>query len=145
MHYCRCLLLCFFIKEVRFIPVTHFNIICNLHQVTYLLWRASRVHISIALETHEEHLLTSHHGLIGHTCGSPAHKQHAHGQRVRNLSMRQQANFLTIPFQTAAGNRSAPPRAPHGFTRTWTRLRAPLQARAPSPLTCVNKIHPLGT
>ncbi len=43
----------------------------------------SRVHISIALETHEEHLLTSHHGLIGHTCGSPAHKQHAHGQRVR--------------------------------------------------------------
>ncbi len=29
-----------------------------------------RVQISVALETHKEHLLTSHHGLIGHTCGS---------------------------------------------------------------------------
>ncbi len=37
------------------------------------VWQASRVHISVALETHEEHLLTSHHGLIGHTCGSSTH------------------------------------------------------------------------
>ncbi len=36
------------------------------------VWRASRVHISVALEIHEEHLFTAHHGLIGHTCGSSA-------------------------------------------------------------------------
>ncbi len=38
----------------------------------YTLWRASRVHISVALEMHEEHLFTAHHRLIGHTCGSSA-------------------------------------------------------------------------
>ncbi len=61
----------------------------------------------------------------------PAQKQRAHRRRVRNLSMRQQPNLLSILFQTAVCNRSAPPRAPHRFTRTWTRLRAPQQARAP--------------
>ncbi len=36
-----------------------------------------------------------------------AHKQRAHGQRVRNLSMRQQDNFLSVTFQTAVCNLSA--------------------------------------
>ncbi len=36
------------------------------------MWQASRVHVSFALEMHEEHLFTAHHGLIGHTCGSSA-------------------------------------------------------------------------
>ncbi len=32
----------------------------------------------------------------------PAHKQRTHRRRVRNLSMRQQPNLLSVPFQTPA-------------------------------------------
>ncbi len=83
-------------------------------------------------ETHEEHLLTSHHRLIGHTCRSSTrlHISSVLTDEQRNHSMRQQTNILSVPFQTAARDRPASPRAPHGLTRTWTRLRAPQQARA---------------
>ncbi len=72
------------------------------------------------------------------------HKQRAHRRKERNLSMRQQTNVLSVPFQTAAHDQPASPRAPHGLTRTWTRLRAPQQARAQTPFTLTNRIHPLG-
>ncbi len=74
-----------------------------------------------------------------------AHKQSAQRRTERNLSMRQQTNFLSVHFQTGARDRPAPPQAEHGLTRTWTRLRAPQQARAQTPFTLTNKIHPLGT
>ncbi len=107
------------------------------------VWRASLVQISIALETHEEHLLTSHHGLICHTCGSSTrlHISSVLTDEQRENSPWQQTNILSVPFQTAARDRPAP----LGLTRTWTRLRAPQQARAQTPFTLTNKIHPLGT
>ncbi len=74
-----------------------------------------------------------------------AHKQRAHRRTERKLSMRQQTNILSVPFQTAACDRPAQPHAPHWLTRIWTRLRVPQQARAQTPFTLTNKIHPLGT
>ncbi len=51
---------------------THTHTYIYIYIYIYTLWRASQVHISVALEMHKEHLFTAHHGLISHTCGLSA-------------------------------------------------------------------------